>query len=352
VVFEALEAEVNPAGSHAGADEDLHLGSGRIGDLEKELQNTRESHQTTIEELESTNEELKSTNEELQSSNEELQSTNEELESSKEELQSLNEELQTVNAELQSKVDELSATHDDMRNLLNSTEIATVFVDNTLHIRRYTQEATAIINFIPTDIGRPLKHVVSNLCYDDMISDLDKVLSKLTPKEIEVQTADGDWYNMRIVPYRTIDNRIDGAVLTFSDISEQKKIQARLSVAMNEKEQERALVRTIFDMNTDPMVVIDAESKMEIANQAFSKLMGKKQDDISGMDIIDVLDKKSDRPDLASKIRNAVEEGCNFSTEAIAIKTSAEKLHYIVEGRIIKKTDDSPNRILLRLMQN
>ena len=146
--------------------------SSRISELEKELQITRESHQTTIEELESANEELKSTNEELQSSNEELQSTNEELESSKEELQSLNEELQTVNAELQSKVEELSATHDDMRNLLNSTEIATIFVDNDMCIRRFTLEATNIINLIQTDIGRPLGHVSTNLSCEGMLDDL------------------------------------------------------------------------------------------------------------------------------------------------------------------------------------
>ena len=130
----------------------------RIRELELELQSTRENHQTIVEELESSNEELKSTNEELQSSNEELQSTNEELESSKEELQSLNEELQTVNSELQSKVEELSAARDDINNLLNNTEIATIFVDNELRIKRFSQEATQIINLIDSDVGRPLEH--------------------------------------------------------------------------------------------------------------------------------------------------------------------------------------------------
>ncbi|SLM31643.1 CheR methyltransferase, SAM binding domain protein [Desulfamplus magnetovallimortis] len=196
----------------------------RILELEREIQRSREGHQTTLEELESSNEELKSINEEMQSANEELQSTNEELESSKEELQSLNEELQTVNSELQSKVDELSSAQDDMRNLLNSTEIATIFVDNGIRLKRYTQEAVKLVNFIPTDIGRPLKHVVNNLKYDRMIQDVKDVLDKLIPKEVEVKTINDQWFKMRIMPYRTTDNRIEGAVLTFFDINEQKRM--------------------------------------------------------------------------------------------------------------------------------
>ena len=195
----------------------------RLTDLELELQRTKETHQATLEELESSNEELKSTNEELQSSNEELQSTNEELESSKEELQSLNEELQTVNSELLCKVDELSSAEDDMRNLLNSTEIATVFVDNHLMVKRFTQESLKIINLIQTDIGRPINHVVNNLKHETLTHDLKEVLARLIPMDKEVQTTKGLWYKMRIMPYRTTDNRIDGAVLTFSNIDEQKR---------------------------------------------------------------------------------------------------------------------------------
>jgi len=238
--------------------------------LEKELQNTRESHQITIEELESSNEELKSTNEELQSSNEELQSTNEELESSKEELQSLNEELQTVNSELQSKLDELTVTNDDMRNLMNSTEIATIFVDNAINIKRFTPEATQIVNLIQTDVGRPFKHVVSNLEYDDMISTIENVIKNLAPIEKEVKTKDGSWYKMRILPYRTTDNRIRGAIITFSDINTQKKATNQAQKATNQAQKAWQITRNVFDLNKNPLVVIDIHGTIIIANSKFS----------------------------------------------------------------------------------
>lgn len=220
VIFEEMPVANRGDGSEQGIDGNKEIDRiMRIRDLEQELQSTREGYQTTLEELESSNEELKSINEEMQSANEELQSTNEELESSKEELQSLNEELQTVNSELQCKLDELSSTQDDMRNLLNSTEIATIFVDNQIRIKRFTEEAVKIINLIQTDIGRPLEHLVNNLKYDGMIVDVKEVLARLIPKEVEVMTTDEELFRMRIMPYRTIDNRIDGAVLTFFNIN-------------------------------------------------------------------------------------------------------------------------------------
>lgn len=203
VVFEKKpgEKKINPV-------EDTSIGKTktrqdkRLTDLELELQRTRETHQATLEELESSNEELKSTNEELQS---------------------LNEELQTVNSELLCKVDELSSAEDDMRNLLNSTEIATIFVDNHLMVKRFTQESIKIINLIQADIGRPINHVVNNLKYETLTRDLKGVLARLIPMDREVQTTEGLWYKMRIMPYRTTDNRIDGAVLTFSNIDDQKR---------------------------------------------------------------------------------------------------------------------------------
>ena len=161
--------------------------------------------------------------------NEELQSTNEELETSKEELQSVNEELATVNAELQTKVADLSRANNDMNNLLAGTGIGTVFVDHGLHILRFTPAATKIINLILSDIGRPVGHIVSNLIgYDHLPADTQTVLDTLVPKEMEVQTRAGAWYSMRIQPYRTMGNVIEGAVITFIDISAAKAAQEAL----------------------------------------------------------------------------------------------------------------------------
>lgn len=196
--------------------------------LRQELQQTREALQVTHEEMQASVEELKSSNEELQSTNEELQSTNEELMTSKEELQSLNEELQTVNAELQSKVDDLTWVRNDMANLLNSTEIATIFLDNGMNLRRFTTHATKLFKLIPSDVGRPLSHVVTDLDYPELYDDALEVLRTLVFQEKEVTTHDGRWYRVRIMPYRTQDNVIDGVVLTFFDITEIKQLEAEL----------------------------------------------------------------------------------------------------------------------------
>ena len=193
-----------------------------IKELESELKTSRENLRITIEELETSNEELKSANEELQSTNEELQSLNEEIETSKEELQSLNEELITINSELQNKNEELSVTNNDMKNLLDSIDIPTVFLDKNLCIKRFTVHATKLINLIGTDIGRPLEHMATKLKYDRLIEDTKQVLNTLELKEIEVQSIEGIWYLMRILPYRTINNVIDGVVITFLNINESK----------------------------------------------------------------------------------------------------------------------------------
>lgn len=193
-----------------------------------ELQQAREALQIAHEETQTTVEELKSSNEELQSTNEELQSTNEELTTSKEELQSLNEELQTVNAELQSRVDDLTWVRNDMTNLLNSTEIATVFLDNEMNLRRFTTDATKLFKLIPGDVGRPLSHVVTDLDYPQLKDDAERVLHTLVFQEKQVATHDGRWCRVRIMPYRTQDNVIDGVVITFIDITAIKHLEAEL----------------------------------------------------------------------------------------------------------------------------
>jgi chemotaxis protein methyltransferase CheR/two-component system CheB/CheR fusion protein len=173
-------------------------------------------------------EELKSSNEELQSTNEELQSTNEELTTSKEEMQSLNEELQTVNAELQAKVTDLSWVNNDMKNLLNSMEIATVFLDNNLNIRRFTNDAIHLFKLIAGDVGRPLSDIATSLDYPELQEDAKEVLRTLVFIEKQIQTRDGRYFKVRIMPYRTQDNVIAGVVITFIDITETKKLEAQL----------------------------------------------------------------------------------------------------------------------------
>lgn len=196
--------------------------------LQNELQRTREQLQTTYEEMQSSQEELRSTNEELQSTNEELQSSNEELVTSKEEMQSLNEELQTVNAQLQTKLDDLSRASNDLNNLLNSMEIATVFLDNTLNIRRFTSNCTNIFKLISSDLGRPLSDIANDLEYPRLQQDVEEVLRTLIFKEQQIKASTQRWFKVRIMPYRTHDNIIDGVVITFIDISETKHLQAQL----------------------------------------------------------------------------------------------------------------------------
>ncbi|MDD1620920.1 MAG: PAS domain-containing protein [Methylococcaceae bacterium] len=196
--------------------------------LNAELQQAREELQTLREEMQTSQEELRSSNEELQSTNEELQSSNEELTTSKEEMQSLNEELQTVNAELQAKVEDLSRVSNDMNNLLNSMEIATVFLDNALNIRRFTSHTAHLFKLIAADVGRPLSDIVSDLDYPQLQLDAQEVLRTLIFVEKQVKAGDGRWFKVRVMPYRTQDNLIDGVVITFIDISETKKLEAEL----------------------------------------------------------------------------------------------------------------------------
>ncbi len=209
--------------------------TGRYKELEVQLQRSYEDLQSLREEMQTSQEELKSTNEELQSTNEELQSTNEELTTSKEEMQSLNEELQTVNIELQSKVNDFVQANNDMKNLLNSTEIATLFLDKELNIRRYTDSIINIIKLRASDIGRPFTDLVSHLEYPIIGDDARKVLKTLMTIETQITTNDERWFTVRIMPYRTLDDRIDGLVITFMDISVAKKLELKLNKLLGEK---------------------------------------------------------------------------------------------------------------------
>ncbi len=200
-------------------------------ELESELQQLRDQIQTLREDMRVSQEELQASNEELQSNNEELQSTNEEMTSSKEEMQSMNEELQAVNAELQTRVDELAIAQSDMRNLLNSIDIATLFLDGDLNVRRYTEQSRKIFSLREADIGRPISDLSSTLLYPDLQDDIREVLRTLVFCEKSVSTTDGHWFTVRIMPYRALDDRIKGVVITFVDITTAKQLEARLAGA-------------------------------------------------------------------------------------------------------------------------
>jgi len=259
----ALQAIAGANGPDADTD-------ASVAALKQELRSKEEYLRAANEELETSNEELKSSNEELQSVNEEFQSTNEELETSKEELQSLNEELATVNTELQTKVEDLSRANNDMNNLLAGTGIATIFVDHQSRILRFTSAATRIINLILSDVGRPVSHIVPNLVgYDRLPAEIQAVLDTLVPKEVDVQTTEGMWYTMRILPYRTVDNVIEGAVITFVEITEMKRIQETL----RESEGMRRLAVVVHDAH-DAITVQDLEGRILAWNQGAVRIYG------------------------------------------------------------------------------
>ena len=267
----------------------------RITALQQELRAKEEYLQTA-------NEELKSSNEEMQSINEELQSTNEELETSKEELQSVNEELATVNAELQNKVTDLTRINNDMNNLLAGTGIGTVFVDHQLRILRFTPAATKIINLIQSDIGRPVGHIVSNLVgYDTLLTDTQAVLDTLVPREVEVPSRAGLWYTMRILPYRTLDNVIEGAVITFTDITESKQLKAAMSEAHLQ------LTETLVATVREPLLVLDADLRVVLANSDFYNTFQVTMENTQGRLLFELGDRQWDIPALHTLLEEVLE---------------------------------------------
>lgn len=285
----------------------------RISALLEELHTRDEYLQSAREELESSNEELKSSNEEMQSINEEMQSTNEELETSKEELQSVNEELATVNAELQAKVTDLSQLNNDMNNLLSGTGIATVFVDHQLRILRFTPAACAIINLILGDVGRPVGHVVTNLVgYDRLVQDAQEVLNTLVTKVIDVQSNDGKWFTMRMQPYRTIDNVIEGAVINFVETTSLKRIQEEL-----ESDKAKLQFRsTLLNAIGEAVIATDLQGAILYWNAAAEDIYGWKAIDVIGKNILDITPEEGGITH-AKEIMAALQGGQSWSGEFI-----------------------------------
>ncbi len=276
----------------------------RILELEGELQATRENLQTTIEELEAANEELKSSNEELQSTNEELQSTNEELATAREELQSTNEELVTVNSELQYKVDELIQINNDINNLFASTEIATIFLDNLLHIKRFTPAMKKLFNLIPSDVGRSLRDITSRISFDSFLDEASEVLETLQACEKEVE-ADGKKFSMRIIPYRTIDNQIGGIVVTFLDITELKRIE-------REVEKAKVFAESIVNTIREPLLILDGDLRAVSANLSFFRFFKTSREETVGKLVYDLGNGQWNIPDLRRLLEEILPESASF----------------------------------------
>ena len=269
--------------------------AGRIEHMERELAYAKESLQATIEEQQATNEELQSANEEMQSTNEELQSANEELETSKEEMQSLNEETITVNAELNAKIEQLSGMQNDLRNLLDNVNTGTLFLDHDLIIRRYTREAVAAYRLVASDLGRPLSDIKSNLEGEELLSELQSVLDSLVPREREVRTLDGAWLLARMQPYRTLNNVIEGVVLTFTNISE---IHEAKRIKLGAVQLARELAEGIVNTVNEPLIVLDGGLQVVSASRSFYRYFRVTAEETVGRKIYDLGNGQWNIPDL------------------------------------------------------
>jgi len=330
-------------GERAGKAAPIESGSAgpRIAQLELELEAMRADQQAVVEQLETSNEELQSTNEELQSTNEELQSTNEELETSKEEMESLNEELTTVNAELEAKVHEFVQANDDMQNLLNSTDIATLFLDEQLHIKRFTKEARKLVALRESDVGRPLSELSSTLRYDSLLDDARAVLDTLQPSEAHVQTTAGDWYLMRLVPYRTTENMIDGLVITFIDIAGVKKA-----------EYWQDFFRRVLDTLPEPIIVVDDALHVVSSNTHFSRLVHVDANQVNGRSLVELGDGEQGGATLEERLRAILERGHIADEPAIEVTFRHSGRRMSLEPRMLDAEPGGPAMLLLVVREN
>lgn len=318
----------------------------RVAELEHELQAVREYLQTTIEELEAANEELKSTNEEMQSANEEL-------ESSREELQSINEELVTLNSEHEQKIAELIQVNNDLNNVLTRIDIGIIFLDSRLRVRRFNPAATRISNLIESDVGRPISHLVSNLLNDPLLQDAQGVLDSLEAKEVEVQSRAGRWYWMRIRPYRTVENVIEGLLLTFGDITEQKEVQAQLSQAQAAAQAARELAENIVNMVREPLVVLTGDLRVVSANQAFFENFHMLPGETKGQLIYDLDQRQWDIPKLRELLEEIIPQSTfleNFALDFESPTIGPKRL--LLTARQIEQANGQSPLILLTLEES
>lgn len=341
VSFERSPAPVAVDGDGAdggdGADDAGHATAAdvHLRDLEQQVQRSGDHLHRSIMELQGSNEAL-------QSANEELQSANEELETSKEEMESLNEELQTVNAELQTKVVALSQIHDDMANLLDATDIATVFLDRQLRIKRFSRPVTALVNLRDTDVGRPLADLQTGLAYDRLVDDAAAVLRTLAVREVAVQARSGRSYLMRILPYRTVDNVIDGVVITFTDTTE--------LTAARVAGEARALAGNIVATVREPLLVLDRDLRILVANAAFHRCFRVTEEEILGQPLAAVVGGAWDLPELRRRLTEVLRH--DGVVEGFAVERELPGLgvrRMVLDARRLRQASDQPDLVLLAM---
>lgn len=282
-----------------------------VARMEDELRQTKDQLRLTIEQYETSTEELRASNEELQAINEELRSATEELETSKEELQSVNEELTTVNQEYREKIEEVGRANSDLQNLMASTDIGTIFLDRGLHIKRYTPRAQELFNITDSDIGRPLEHFTHKLDYDALPADAHEVLRNLQTIEREVHSSDGGWYLARLLPYRTLDDKIDGVVLTFIDISSRRQVEEQL--------REQAQI-----VNLGDLMVRDADNRILLWSAGCERLYGYTRDEALGKNVHELL--KTQFPLPLTEISAELEKNGQWEGELVHIGRAGNRI--------------------------
>jgi len=314
VIFE----EVKAANSDKLPDSLLKAPKGKYSEVFQELQYTKENLQATIVQLESGNEELQSTNEELQS-------TNEEIETSREELQSLNEELIIVNTELQNMIDQLAIVNDDMTNLFNSTEIAALFIDNNLNIKRFTPKSQKFFHLMQTDIGRPIAHFTTTIRYSQLVQDAEEVINTLHQKFVEVQDESGSWYDIRIIPYRTVSNMIDGVVITITNISRFKEYENELNFLNEQLKVSLSYAENIINTVHEPLVVMNADFKILSANKSFYSFFETNASESVGKYIYEIKNAQFDIPEFKQLLDKLVSKDIVLENFKLNVITSENK---------------------------
>jgi two-component system CheB/CheR fusion protein len=349
VLFERLSAEGEDAPDGAAAKAapvSEQAETETVQHLTDEILRVRVHLNSVIEQYEASLEELKSSNEEHQSINEELRAATEELETSKEELQSLNEELTTVNTELKSRVEEVSRANNDLQNLLSSTDIATIFLDRELRLKRYTPPVEALFNVIPGDLGRPLVHITHRLDYPELMDDAEQVLARLMSVEREIQTVEEHspdrsprYFMVRLLPYRTLEDRIEGVVVTFIDITARKLAEEELRAS-------EARFRAVFEQAVVGMATLTYEGQIVLPNIGFCDMLGYSSDDLRAKTFHEI-----SAPETAAEERAGLERLWNgqaphFSIEKRYMRSDGSRIWCDTTYSLIRAAGGAPVYVL------